>query len=102
VHIKRFENGCICCDLQEDLLEEVARLAASGDFDYLAVECTGAAEPTPIAEAFTAAMIAKDGTIHAAADGHEHDNHDLEPFSSVAQLGGPSIRCKRWFSTTVL
>ncbi|MFW9605417.1 MAG: GTP-binding protein, partial [Pseudomonas sp.] len=46
-------NGCICCTLREDLLEEVARLAREGRFDYLLIESTGIAEPLPIAETFT-------------------------------------------------
>ncbi|SDU04582.1 zinc metallochaperone GTPase ZigA [Geopseudomonas guangdongensis] len=46
-------NGCICCTLREDLLEEVARLAGAGRFDYLLIESTGIAEPLPVAETFT-------------------------------------------------
>ncbi len=46
-------NGCICCTLREDLLEEVGRLAAEGRFDYLLIESTGIAEPLPVAETFT-------------------------------------------------
>ena len=46
-------NGCICCTVREDLLEEVSKLAREGRFDYLLIESTGIAEPLPVAETFT-------------------------------------------------
>jgi len=46
-------NGCICCTLREDLLDEVSKLARDGRFDYLLIESTGISEPLPVAETFT-------------------------------------------------
>ncbi|MEM9369713.1 MAG: GTP-binding protein [Pseudomonadota bacterium] len=45
-------NGCICCTLRDDLLDEVRRLAVEGRFDYLLVESTGISEPLPVAATF--------------------------------------------------
>lgn len=45
-------NGCICCTLRDDLLQEVGRLAKEGRFDYLLIESTGIAEPLPVAATF--------------------------------------------------
>ncbi|NDJ62582.1 MAG: GTP-binding protein [Chloroflexi bacterium] len=54
-------NGCICCTLREDLLQEVARLAGEGRFDYLLIESTGISEPLPVAMTFS--FPTPDGTM---------------------------------------
>ena len=47
-----FSNGCICCTLRDDLLQEVTRLAQEGRFDHLLIESTGISEPMPVAATF--------------------------------------------------
>lgn len=46
-------NGCICCTLREDLMTQVAELAAEGRYDYLLIESTGIGEPMPVAATFS-------------------------------------------------
>lgn len=45
-------NGCICCTLRDDLLNEVRRLAGEERLDYLLIESTGISEPLPVAATF--------------------------------------------------
>ena len=45
-------NGCICCTLRDDLLQEVRRLCEAGRFDYLLIESSGISEPLPVAATF--------------------------------------------------
>lgn len=46
-------NGCICCTLREDLLQEVERLVDKGNIDYIVIESTGISEPIPVAQTFS-------------------------------------------------
>lgn len=46
-------NGCICCTLRQDLLDEVNNIASSKKFDRLLIESTGISEPMPVAATFS-------------------------------------------------
>ena len=50
--IIEMSNGCICCRLRGDMLDEVGRLADQREFDYLLVESSGISEPIPVAQTF--------------------------------------------------
>jgi G3E family GTPase len=65
-------NGCICCELRDDLLTEAERLADSREFDYLLVESSGISEPIPVARTFTEGA-ADDADKGGAADGFRLD-----------------------------
>lgn len=43
-------NGCICCTLRDDLLQELFRLANLKQFDMILIESTGISEPVPVAQ----------------------------------------------------
>lgn len=44
------QNGCICCTLKMDLVEQLTDIARTGKFDYIVIEASGICEPEPIAQ----------------------------------------------------
>ncbi|MBQ49631.1 MAG: hypothetical protein CMP10_19785 [Zetaproteobacteria bacterium] len=70
------ENGCICCSLQNDLVEQITNLASSGKFDYMIIEGSGVSEPAQIVQLFD-----------ECEDDHDHSEHDDVPdFGKLARL----------------
>ena len=43
------QNGCICCTLKMDLIEQLNDIMKMGRFDYIVIEASGICEPEPIA-----------------------------------------------------
>lgn len=46
-------NGCICCTLKVDLMQQIVELIKTGKFDYILIEASGICEPLPIAQTIT-------------------------------------------------
>ena len=44
------QNGCICCTLKMDLVQQLSDLIAEHRFDYIVIEASGICEPAPIAQ----------------------------------------------------
>ncbi len=50
--VVELSDGCVCCSIQDDLADTVAKLAAEGVYDAMLVECTGVAEPLAVVQSF--------------------------------------------------
>lgn len=48
------QNGCICCTLKVDLIEQLNGIVKSNKFDYIVIEASGICEPAPIAQTLCA------------------------------------------------
>lgn len=44
------QNGCICCTLRKDLIEQIAEIVNQHKFDHIIIEASGICEPMPIAQ----------------------------------------------------
>ena len=60
------QNGCICCTLRTDLIEQLHDIRTAKRFDYIVIEASGICEPAPIAQTIcsypaVAPAYAKDG-----------------------------------------
>merc|ERR1739848_955677 len=61
------QNGCFCCTLQNDLVEQIKELAQKKLFNYMLIEASGVSEPSQIAPLF-----------EVCEDEHDPDNPDRD------------------------
>ena len=60
------QNGCICCTLKMDLVQQISELTRARKFDYIVIEASGICEPAPIAQ--TISTIPALGPQYAGGD----------------------------------
>ena len=61
-------NGCICCTLKTDMVNQIENLMKSGKFDYILIEASGVCEPMPIAQAIETIEIGKLDNVVGVVD----------------------------------
>lgn len=66
------QNGCFCCTLQSDLVDQIISLTQKRKFNYMLIEASGVSEPSQIAPLFDLCDDEHDPDDPEAAD-HEHD-----------------------------
>ncbi|GAA5974249.1 hypothetical protein JCM11641_003352 [Rhodosporidiobolus odoratus] len=99
--IVQLENGCICCTLRGDLLEEVAALAEQKVYDYLIIESSGISEPAQVAETFApefsdmhlqaAEDLRAEATLSATDSSHTNDDTAQQQLRLAEILGNGGL-----------
>jgi len=61
-------NGCICCTLKSDMVQQIENLMKTGKFDYIMIEASGVCEPMPIAQAIETIEIGRLDNVVGVVD----------------------------------
>ncbi|NJN21618.1 MAG: GTP-binding protein [Leptolyngbya sp. RL_3_1] len=78
-------NGCICCTINNDLMEAVYKVLEREDkVDYLVVETTGLADPLPIALTFLGTELRDMTRLDSIVTVVDAENYSLDLFTSEA------------------
>ena len=95
------QNGCICCSLKGDLLNQVANIASQNKYDYMIVEASGISEPAEIASIFGKCEENHDHTEHA---GVGQKNDMALPESATLDTCCTVVDCANFFAnlTTIM
>ncbi|RMY31039.1 hypothetical protein D0866_07573 [Hortaea werneckii] len=80
------QNGCICCTLRGDLLEELVRLAEIAEFDYIIIESSGISEPEQVAETFDSRLAEQISDMGEGPEGL--DEATLATLKRLKSAGG--------------
>ena len=78
-------NGCICCTINNDLVEAVYKVLERSDkIDYLVVETTGLADPLPVALTFLGTDLRDATRLDSIVTVVDSENFSLDLFNSEA------------------
>jgi G3E family GTPase len=78
-------NGCICCTINNDLMDAVYKVLERQDkIDYLVVETTGVADPLPIALTFLGTELRDMTRLDSIVTVVDAENYSLDLFNSQA------------------
>ncbi len=78
-------NGCICCTINNDLMDAVYKVLERKDkIDYLVVETTGLADPLPIALTFLGTELRDLTRLDSIITVVDAENYSLDLFNSQA------------------
>lgn len=69
------QNGCVCCSLSGDLVNQIIELTTKATFDYMIIEASGVSEPAAIAALF-----------EDCHDDHDHSKHESVALGDVARM----------------
>jgi len=79
-------NGCICCTINNDLMDAVYRVLEREDrVDYLVVETTGLADPLPVALTFLGTELRDMTRLDSIVTVVDAENYSLDLFNSWEQ-----------------
>jgi G3E family GTPase len=80
-------NGCICCTINEDLIQAVYKVLERPEkIDYLVVETTGLADPLPVALTFLGTELREMTRLDSIVTMVDCANYSLDLFNSQAAL----------------
>ncbi|EEU37808.1 uncharacterized protein NECHADRAFT_54697 [Fusarium vanettenii 77-13-4] len=82
------QNGCICCTLRGDLLEELVRLAQLQEFDYIIIESSGISEPEQVAETFDSRLAEQMDAMGSLEGAPGLDDDMLKVLRQLKAAGG--------------